>query len=401
MVVTYDLYKELDLDRSWDETTIKTKLKEIQRLWTKRQSACNDKEQLLIIDSLLGKVDEGFRFLVKELRRKEYDEALNKAYKAGQIKDETESKMKSLIDEARQYYRKGDIKLAAQCAQQAIDGKINDPSAYDILARCHYDMQNYPKAIEAVDAGLSVFKDNLDLIWLGARIATVGTQDYDDAQQRVNKLIELAPNNSIGHSEQIYLHLRKGDEDLAFQEIDTYIADHPTDVDFKRGVAYDIDSYSNSCYYYDQTQNATFIADKQSYEKCVKLRTKASQIYSDEYTKKQLENAQYFGKKEWDSWNIESIKSLSIYGAILLFLFWPVGLALLAIDAAVIYFSFRPYWQINKTYVTGEMSGVERTITTLGDYAARFGGWFLRFLVKLVIAIFRFILWFCTGGPFR
>ena len=35
MVITYDLYKELALDRSWDEPTIKSKLKEIQRLWTK------------------------------------------------------------------------------------------------------------------------------------------------------------------------------------------------------------------------------------------------------------------------------------------------------------------------------------------------------------------------------
>lgn len=401
MVVTYDLYKELKLERSWDESNIKTRLKEIQRLWTKRQSACNDKEQLLIIDNLLAKVDEGFRFLVKALRRKEYDEALDKAYKAGQIKDETESKMKSLIEEARQYYRKGDIRLAAQCAQQAIEGKINDPSAYDILARCQYDMQNYPKALAAVDAGTAIFTDNLDLIWLGARIATIGTQNFDDAQQRVNKLIELAPDNSIGHSEQIYLHLRKGDEDLAFREIDTYVAAHPNDEGFKRGVAYDIDSFSNSCYYYDQAQNATFIADKESYEKCLKLRTKAFQIYSDEYTQKQLENAQYFGKKEWDSWNIDSIKSLSIYGALLLLLFWPVGLALLAIDAAVIYFSFRPYWQINKTYVTGEMGGVERFVTTLGDYAARFGGWFLRFLVKLVVAVLRFILWVSNGGLFR
>lgn len=401
MVVTYDLYKELKLERSWDESNIKTRLKEIQRLWTKRQSACNDKEQLLIIDNLLAKVDEGFRFLVKALRRKEYDEALDKAYKAGQIKDETESKMKSLIEEARQYYRKGDIRLAAQCAQQAIEGKINDPSAYDILARCQYDMQNYPKALAAVDAGTAIFTDNLDLIWLGARIATIGTQNFDDAQQRVNKLIELAPDNSIGHSEQIYLHLRKGDEDLAFREIDTYVAAHPNDDGFKRGVAYDIDSFSNSCYYYDQAQNATFIADKESYEKCLKLRTKAFQIYSDEHTQKQLENAQYFGKKEWDSWNIDSIKSLSIYGALLLLLFWPVGLALLAIDAAVIYFSFRPYWQINKTYVTGEMGGVERFVTTLGDYAARFGGWFLRFLVKLVVAVLRFILWVSNGGLFR
>ena len=117
MDITYDLYKELGLDRSWDETTIKTRLKEIQRLWTKRQSACNDKAQLLLIDQILAKVDEGFRYLIKPLRRKKYNEALDKAYKDGKIKDEIETQMKNLIEQARQYYRKGNIKLAAQCVQ--------------------------------------------------------------------------------------------------------------------------------------------------------------------------------------------------------------------------------------------------------------------------------------------
>lgn len=401
MVVTYDLYKELELDRSWDEVTIKGKLKEIQRLWTKRQSACNDKEQLLLIDDILTKVGEGFKYLVKNLKRKEYDAALDKAYKEGQIKDETEAKMKGLIEEAKQYYRKGNIKLAAQCAEQAIEGKVNDPAAYDILARCRFDMQEYPKALAAVDAGTEIFADNLDLHWLGARIATVGTQDYDDAQRRVNKLIELAPERSIGYSEQIYLHLRKGDEDLAFKEIDTYIAAHPEDEGFKRGVAYDIDSYSNTCYYYDQAQNATFIADKESYEKCVKLRTKAAEIYSDEHTQKQLENAQYFGQKEWNDWNMESIKALSIYGAILLFIFPYVGVPLLIIDGLLIYYSFRPYWQINKSYVTGEMGQGERIVSIIGDYAARFGGWFLRFLWNAVLLIIKFVIWIASGGFFR
>lgn len=405
MDITYDLYKELGLDRSWDETTIKTRLKEIQRLWTKRQSACNDKAQLLLIDQILAKVDEGFRYLIKPLRRKKYNEALDKAYKDGKIKDEIETQMKNLIEQARQYYRKGNIKLAAQCVQEAIEGKVNDPSAYELLARCHYDMQNYPKAFVVIDEGTSIFTDNLELHWYGARIATVGTQDYEDAQNRVNRLLEIAPDNSIGHSEQIFLHLQKGEEDLAFQEIDSYVAAHPQDEGFKRGVAYDIDSYSNECYYYDQKQNATFIADKESYKKCLRLRTKAAEIYSDEHTQTQLENAKYFGKKEWDSWNMDSIKALSIYGGILLFLFLPVGLILLLIDALVIYFSFRPYWQINKSYVTGKRGRVEQIVTFIGERAARLGvqffNWLIQFLWNAFLALCRLIVWLATGGPFK
>lgn len=293
---------------------------------------------------------------------------------------------------------KGNIKMAAQCAQEAIDGKVNDPSAYDLLARCHYDMQNYPKALDVIDAGTTIYTDDLNLYWLGARIASVGTKDFDDAQKRVNKLLEMAPDNSIGHSEQVYLHLQKGDEDLAFQEIDSYIAAHPQDDGFKKNVAYDIDSYSNGFFYYDQAHDASFIADKESYQKCLKLCTKAAEIYSDEYTQKRLENAQYYGKKEWDSWNIESIKALTLYGLLLTAIFFPVGLALLAIDAAVIYFSFRPYWQINKTYVTGEMGGVEKAVTMIGDFAARFGGWFTRFLWNLFVWFIKFIISLCGGA---
>lgn len=167
---------------------------------------------------------------------------------------------------------------------------------------------------------------------------------------------------------------------------------------FKKNVAYDIDSYSNGFFYYDQAHDASFIADKESYQKCLKLCTKAAEIYSDEYTQKRLENAQYYGKKEWDSWNIESIKALTLYGLLLTAIFFPVGLALLAIDAAVIYFSFRPYWQINKTYVTGEMGGVEKAVTMIGDFAARFGGWFTRFLWNLFVWFIKFIISLCGGA---
>lgn len=401
MVITYDLYKELALDRSWDEPTIKSKLKEIQRLWTKRQSACNDKEQLILIDNILEKVGEGFRYLVKATKRKEYDTSLDKAYKEGKIKDYAEEKMKNLIEEAMQYYRKGNLKLATQCAEEAIEGKVNDPDAYNLLARCYFDMQNYDKAVKTIDDGINIFNNDVNLHWLGARMATTGTKDYEDAQKRINKLLELTPNSSIGHSEQINLHLNKGDEDLAFQEIDTYIEAHPADNDFKRNIAYNIISYSNNCYYYNEKDNSTFIASKQDYQKCLKLRTKAAEIYSDEHTQNQLEDAKYYGQKEWNSWNVESIKSLTIYGLILFFLVPMIGVPLLLIDAILVYFSFRPYWQINKTYVTGEMGPLESFVSCLGELAAKFGGWFIRFLWNAVVAIIKLAYYIATGAFFR
>lgn len=398
MNITVDLYKELEIDRAWDERSIRNHLKNLQKLWTQRQGATNDKEQLLLIDKILKFIEDGYRFLTKELKRQQYDKALELAYKAGKIVDEAAEQLNTLLEQAKAYYRKGNIKMAAQCAQEAIDGKVNDASAYDLLAHCYYDATAYQNALNIIDQGLSIFKTDFNLHWLGARIATNGLKDFNNAQQRINTLIELDPNNPIGHSEQVYMHLRRGDEQLAFQEIDSYIVSHPEDNVFKRRVAYDLDTYSNSCFYYDAAQNASFIADKTSYNKCLTLRSKAAEIFSDEHTQNQLEGAKFYGQKEWNDWNLPAIKSLAIYGTIFTALgiassdFLVFGIALYAVMALLIYFSFRPYWQINKTYVTGQMGTLELVVNKVGDLSAKFAAAFLKFMLKFFELIIKFIM---------
>ena len=406
MDVTVDLYKELDIDRAWDEKTIRNHLKNLQRTWIQRQGATNDKEQLLIIDNLLKNIENAMRYLTKAAKRQVYDQSLQLAYQNGRIVDVAEEKLHTLLDQAKAYYRKGNIKLATKFAEEAVEGEVNDVSAYDLLARCYFDVNAYDKALSVVDHGTSVFKTDINLHWLGARIATIGTKNFENAQQRVNKLIELAPDNSIGYSEQVYLHLRSGDENLAFQEIDSYIEKHPNDDNFKCKVAYDIDAYSNNCYYYDAAQNATFIADKASYQKCLNLRTKAVEIFEDEHTQNQLENAEYYGRKEWNDWNMPAIKSLATYGTIFTVLgfvseaFLPFGIALYFIMGILIYFSFRPYWQINKSYVTGQAGMLEKIVSATGNATARMAEVTFRALVQILGLVFKFILGLASGKWF-
>lgn len=406
MDITIDYYKELDIDRAWDEKTIREHLKNMEKIWIQRQGATNDKEQSLLIDKIIDNIRDARRYLIRAAKRQAYDQALELAYQAGRIVDVAEEKLQTILDQARAYYRKGNIKLAAKFAEEAVAGEVNDASAYDLLARCYFDMNTYDKALGVVDHGISIFKTDLNLHWLGARIATIGTKNFENAQQRINRLLELAPNNSIGHSEQVYLHLRRGDEKLAFQEIDSYIAAHPDDNNFKRGVAYDLDTYSNTCYYYDAAQNATFIADKASYQKCLTLRTKAVEIFEDEHTQNQLESAKYYGKKAWNDWNMPAIKSLATYGTIFTVLgfiaegFLPIGIALYLVMGVLIYFSFRPYWQINKSYVTGKAGKLEKVISIAGDGTARMAEYAFKALIQTMSLIFKFIIGLASGRWF-
>ena len=404
--VSVDLYKELEIDRSWDEKSIRNHLKGLQKLWTQRQGATNDKEQLLLIDKILKLIEDGYRFLTKAIKRQQYDQALELAYKAGKIVDDVEEKLLTLLDQARAYYRKGNIKLATKYAEEAIEGNVNDASAYDLLARCYFDTEAYDKAMGIIDQGISIFNTNINLHWLGARIATIGTRNFENAQQRINTLINIAPDNSIGHSEQVYLDLRKGEEQLAFQEIDSYIEKHPDDETFKKDVAYDLDSYSNACYYYDAAQNASFIADKKAYEKCLFLRKKAVGIFDDEHTRDRLENAQYYGRKEWNDWNMPAIKSLALYGTIFVVLgfaaseFLVIALMLYAIMGVLIYFSFRPYWQINKSYITGQMGTFEKIVNKVGELSAKAAVLTLQILIKTIGVILKFLFGLASGKWF-
>lgn len=401
-----DLYKELEIDRAWDEKTIRDYLKKLLKIWTQRQGATNDEQQLLEISNVLDLIESGFRFLTKTAKRKQYDAALEVAYKNKKLTDEAEEELYTILDQARAYYRKGNIKLATKLAEEVVAEKVNDVSAYEFLARCYMDVSAYNKALNVVDQGLAIFSDNLKLHWLGARIETVGTKNFNNAQNRVNKLIELAPNESIGYSEQINLHLQQGDENLAFSEIDSYIAEHPDDNSFRQGVAYELDAYSKTCYYYDASQNASFIADKQSYNKCLNLCEKAVEVYADEYTQKQLKRAQSYGKKEWNDWNLPSIKSLAIYGSLFAVLgfaseaFLMLGVIFYTVMGILIYFSFRPYWQIYKTYVTGEMGSTEQAISIIGEQTAKLAEWMFNTLMKVMGWIFKFVLGLASGRWF-
>lgn len=90
MDITIDYYKELDIDRSWDEKTIREHLKNMEKIWIQRQGATNDKEQSLLIDKIIDNIRDARRYLIKAAKRQVYDQALELAYQAGRIVDVAE-----------------------------------------------------------------------------------------------------------------------------------------------------------------------------------------------------------------------------------------------------------------------------------------------------------------------
>ena len=98
-----------------------------------------------------------------------------------------------------------------------------------------------------------------------------------------------------------------------------------------------------------------------------------------------------------------AIKSLALYGSIFTIIgfaadmFLAFGIVLYAVMGVLIYFSFRPYWQINKTYVTGEMGTAEKIINRVGDATAQAAIWGFQAFIKFMGIVLKFIFVLASG----
>ena len=396
-----DYYRLLEIDHNMSTEDILKYLRKINRQWTKRNNTCQSdrKEQLDNIAQTLEIIRNAIKQFGNDITRQDYDNELNKAYANGTLNNSTQKEYKDILEQAWAYYYKNDIDTALQYARECVDAQINDPSAYELLADCYMLGDAYDEALKAIDVGLNIFNRNESLMVLGARIATVSGQMYDIAQLRINSILEAFPDEPYGYAEQIYMHLHKGETELAFSEIDSYLNVRPNDMKFRELVAHDLDKYIYENFITMTGDNEILIAEKEAYKNAVRLAAKASEIFNDSRTQTTVNEVTFFGKREWDSWNMPSIKTLTLFGLLLLII-PPVGIAFLLIDILLVIFSFRPYWQINQTWVTGKRGGFETVINRLGYYAAIAARKCWNLLLTDVKLFFRFIFWIVRGGPF-
>lgn len=80
--------------------------------------------------------------------------------------------------------------------------------------------------------------------------------------------------------------------------------------------------------------------------------------------------------------------------------FLVIALMLYAIMGVLIYFSFRPYWQINKSYITGQMGTFEKIVNKVGELSAKAAVLTLQILIKTIGVILKFLFGLASGKWF-
>lgn len=402
--------------------------KEIKKLLLQRQGeirsqmaggALNAPEILEKLQEAYNEIANVVKVFKNEERRKEYDILLDAAYEAGKIDVEAQTMAQDLYEEIEAMFLKGNYRGAVKKCLEALNNNVKDYRIYILLAKSYFALNDPDKSISTIDDGLSVHPNNMPLLRAGARFSNEGKKDYNKAQSYVNRILEIDADSAIAASEQSYLYMSTGKQDLAYKMIDDYIEKHPSDMEFRKDCAYDMIGYSYSCYTKDPESGAYVIASEEDYQKCLDTCNKAMSIYNDENVQDALDNAKAFGTIEFNDENNESIKWSFIGGAV----FWItaifsapqilsgggdfgtivsniIGLLLIfAFGGILIYcgvklkkVSYRPYWQINKFILTGQREKEEARYILIGNILGGLIKWsfkaswaIIKFMFKLII----------------
>lgn len=414
-----DYYAVYALDRKSDVQAIKTKLRSIHGDICENMSSGS-----LNSDEVMAKLQESFDQVVVALKvfktketKEEYDAQLDAAYENGVLNTEAQAMAEDLYAEIEAMFLKGNYQGAARKCTDALNNNVRDARIYGLLARSYYALQDITRSLQTVVEGVKIHPENMELLRMGARFSNEGKEDYNTAQEYINRMFAIDADNKFAYAEQIYLYLSTGKNDLAYQNIDEYLQSHPHDNEFRRTCAYDLMGFSYSYYTEDKSTGAYVLISKEAYENCVAVCDKAASLYNDENIINCLNTAKSYGEIKFNEDNKENIKWTTIAGvmyvgcSIMLIceglgegmnrMVQAMGAAfvVLALGVGVLYCAYglyqvskRPYWQIYKYYLTGQREKKEKIFIIIGiilagymKFSWKFVKWSFKFFMRLAL----------------
>lgn len=396
-------------DRSTSAENISRWLESLQGRISEKRTNSDDKNKQDLLTQIINIIEMASGVFRSEDSKQQYDKALDEAYAKNQIEDPVIEDLPTqppqniwhMIDalfEGGNY-----IACVAEC-DKLLEAGINDVRPYNYKAMASYELGDKETAIRTVYETKEKFPDDEWNLRLGARFAAKDDA-YETAQNFINDLSAISPNSPLAASEQCYLYERLGKQDLALTLIDDYLEKNPHNEVFRSQCAYDLMELSNTFYKRDPNNGAYIIAEKEDYERCLAVCEKAATIYNNDYISSRLDDVRFYGQTEYNWDNKWHILALVMGGVLYALCGLPMiaqagaaGLGPVLLGAGLIFcgyrlhkVSYRPYWQINKYYMTGKREPVEARYIMIGKifvgfvkWSFKISWWIIWFFLKLV-----------------
>ena len=361
-------YDEFSINRSMSEKEIKSYLskKQVEINRYKSSTSPDNTETLKELQLAMSHIRDAIKILTRPDSRKQYDLELDAAIREGKVDTRRSEEVRGILERARQFFEQGKYQSALKLAKELVEGGTDTDEPYEIMSRSYYMLGDYDEAVETAEKGSDVFASSVILHWLSIRLL-IQLEDYDTAQQKLNKAMSDFAGNAQFAAEQVYLYAHAEKTELMLQTIKSYLTENPNDLDYRRYVANNLFDISNQCYLYDSASDMLLLTEESAFIRCYTLIKLANEIYQDEYLRDELEYVEQFGQMIFDEdhkgliWFYRIAGVLSAIGGISGivggapsgWIFVGLGLLLELAAGLVKKISYRPYWKIYRDAYRG------------------------------------------------
>lgn len=354
-------YEEFKLNKDDSLENIKEALFKEKKKWANRANNPN-LETRQKAERKLQLIEEAALVFSDKYKKKEYDSKLEKnGGTATQVQQEVvyqEEATTSPVDIAKYYYDNEDAIHAIDFCQKKINGGDNHPDLYWYLGLSYADMGRVEDAVNTFEKAISLYPELPGFYTNLAAICVFNQYKVETALEYADKAIELDPLDSFFLYNKIRCLCALKRLDEAEEIAKKHLEEYPNDDEFKKNVSRAYLVYGDT-FYENSNTPGSYIPDAQSYKMVKMSAEKAVEMHRDEETEAALHATISRGKREF---NKENLKGIAPFWAIcLVFILMEravpnicifVGGTLISI--ALLYFSFKPVWLLEKMQLTGK-----------------------------------------------
>lgn len=401
-VAFFDIYEYYGLKRGANSKALKEALQSKQgELRQKKDSKIGE------LNKELAEMDMRITWAIRNVKTEDklakYNKELDKAYRNGTLRSESQETFQTKMEEIERLYMAANYQGAIARCREWLNDKGANSKIYFYLAKCLQLSGDGEAALRTVDEFIAAYPDNYESLDLGVRFYIDIDDDIKRAQEYLNRILRNFGGSGVAVADQVYIHLAEENIEMAFKEIDSYIAANPTDQSYRETTAYDLIAFCDKRYIkevYDGVEMA-FLMSNADCQLCKQLADKAASVYHDETIQSYLDYAYHMGETEFNRDNIPNIgwtvlasacyliggimnSQVGGEGSALLLLIGIIGLACAGMLA---YVSNRPYWQIYKYQVTGIREPLENVFIIVGNVISavmRLQWWLAKAIMRMV-----------------
>lgn len=389
-------YVEFKLNKNDSLENIKVKLLEEKKKWTNRASIPQNTDARYKAERKLQLINEAQLVFSDKYKREEYDSALEKSGEnstpAQQAPIQQEETTASPVDVAKHFYDGEDPIHALDFCKKQIDAGNNDADLYWYLALSYADLGRIEDSVSTFEKAISLYPNLARFYTNLAAVCVFNHYKVEKALEYADKAIELDPLNSYYKYNKVRCLFALGKVEEAESIISKHLEEYPTDVEFKKNVSEAYLVYGDT-FYENSNTAGSYIPNAQAYKMVKTAAQKAVDMDKNEMTESALHATISRGKREF---NKDNLKGIIPFWAICILIgimekswqnYCVLGVGT-AISVALIYYSYKPVWMLEKMQLTGkrDLANAFSRVLYVVSYAI---GMFIIGIFKFIFGLFK------------